>query len=204
MIAEQLETYQLQSENRSLNQKESSEVPGWAQIVDDQIRVEDDERISAEYEKLEEAGINIIYPGHPDAPSPPLEVSPILFIKGQRKLLTSDGVAIVGSRNVSDKGIQVAKKVAAELAGEGVNVVSGYAKGVDSAAHLGALESEGTTTMALPYGINELRRKREFRDFNWERDVLAISQFSPETKWLARNAMASKQANLRAVQRQLS
>ncbi len=190
MIAEQLETYQLQSENRSLNQKESSEVPGWAQIVDDQIRVEDDERISAEYEKLEEAGINIIYPGHPDAPSPPLEVSPILFIKGQRKLLTSDGVAIVGSRNVSDKGIQVAKKVAAELAGEGVNVVSGYAKGVDSAAHLGALESEGTTTMALPYGINELRRKREFRDFNWERDVLAISQFSPETKWLARNAMA--------------
>jgi DNA processing protein len=76
----------------------------------------------------------------------------MLFIKGQRKLLTSDGVAIVGSRNVSDTGIRVARKLAAELANAELNVVSGYARGVDSEAHLGALAAEGTTTMVLPYG----------------------------------------------------
>ncbi|MDE0504168.1 MAG: DNA-processing protein DprA, partial [Candidatus Poribacteria bacterium] len=95
----------------------------------------------------------------------------------------------VGARNVSDMGIQVAKEIAAGLAREGMNVVSGYAKGVDSTAHLAALEADGTTTLVLPYGINELRKKREFKKYNWKQDVLAVSQFSPDAKWLARNAM---------------
>ena len=72
----------------------------------------------------------------------------------------------------------------------GLNVVSGYAKGVDSEAHLGALAAEGTTTMVLPYGIKELRQKSAFRKFDWQRDVLVVSQFAPDVKWLARNAMA--------------
>ena len=75
-------------------------------------------------------GVEFIYPRHPDFPSNLLEIAPMLFIKGQRKLLTSDGVAIVGARNVSDMGICVARELAAELANAGLNVVSGYAKGV--------------------------------------------------------------------------
>ena len=71
-----------------------------------------------------------------------------------------------------------------------MNVVSGYAKGIDSAAHLGALTAEGTTTLVLPYGIKELRQKTAFREFDWKRDVLAVSQFNPDARWLARNAMA--------------
>ena len=90
---------------------------------------------------------------------------------------------------MSDRGVQIANKIAAGLAGEGMNIISGYAKGVDSTAHLAALEAEGTTTLVLPYGINELRQKREFREFDWERDVLAISQFPPDAKWLPRHAM---------------
>ena len=70
-----------------------------------------------------------------------------------------------------------------------MNVVSGHAKGVDSTAHLAALEANGTTTLVLPYGINELRQKREFKKYNWNQDVLAVSQFSPDARWLARNAM---------------
>ena len=154
------------------------------------IREEDEEKVYTEYEQLKNLSVDIIHPRHPDFPPHLLKNTPILFIKGQRKLLASDGVAIVGSRNVSDIGIRVARELAAELANAGLNVVSGYAKGVDSEAHLGALAAEGTTTMVLPYGIKELRQKSAFREFDWQRNVLAVSQFDPNVKWLAQNAMA--------------
>ena len=159
-------------------------------IHNGKIRAEDSDKVSTEYEQLKTRGIEFIYPRHPDFPPHLLEIAPMLFIKGQRKLLTSAGAAIVGSRNVSDPGIRVARELAAELANAGLNVVSGYAKGVDSEAHLGALAAEGTTTVVLPYGIKELRQKSAFREFDWQRNVLAVSQFNPDVKWLARNAMA--------------
>ena len=166
----------------------SAQFPELSKILKN-IREADNEKVYAEYEELKTRGMEIIYPKHPNTPPSLFEIAPILFIKGKRELLTSNGVAIVGSRNVSDTGIHISRKLAAELANEGLNVVSGYAKGVDSAAHLGALAAKGTTTIVLPYGIKELRQKREFREFNWERDVLAVSQFNPADKWLARNAM---------------
>ena len=153
------------------------------------IREEDENEVREEYEVLKGNNVDIIYPSHPDLPPCSLKIAPILFIKGNRRLLASNGVAIVGSRNVSDKGICIAGKIAAELANEALNVVSGYAKGVDSKAHLSALAAEGTTTIVLPYGINELRQKRALKEFDWQREVLAVSQFSPDVKWLARNAM---------------
>ena len=168
----------------------STQFPELSKILNGKIRAEDSDKAYTEYEQLKTQGIEFIYPRHPDFPPPLLEIAPMLFIKGQRKLLTSDGVAIVGSRNVSDTGIRVARKLAAELANAGLNVVSGYAKGVDSTAHLGALAAEGTTTIVLPYGIKELRQKSVFSEFDWQRDVLAVSQFDPGVKWLARNAMA--------------
>lgn len=168
----------------------SIQFPELSKILNGKIRAEDSDKVYAEYEQLKTQGVEFIYPRHPDFPPQLLEIAPMLFIKGQRKLLTSDGVAIVGSRNVSDTGIHVARKLATELASVGLNVVSGYAKGVDSEAHLGALAAEGTTTMVLPYGIKELRQKSAFREFDWQRDVLAVSQFDPNVKWLARNAMA--------------
>ena len=168
----------------------SIQFPELSKILNGKIRAEDSEKVYAEYEQLKAEGVEFIYPRHPNFPPHLLEIAPMLFIKGQRKLLTSDGVAIVGSRNVSDTGIRVARELAAELASIGLNVVSGYAKGVDSEAHLGALDAEGTTTMVLPYGIKELSRKSAFREFDWPRDVLAVSQFDPNVKWLARNAMA--------------
>lgn len=168
----------------------SSQFPELSKILNGKIRAEDSDKAYTEYEQLKTQDVEFIYPMHPDFPPHLLEIAPMLFIRGQRKLLTSDGVAIVGSRNVSDTGIHFAQQLAAELANAGVNVVSGYAKGVDSEAHLSALAAEGTTTMVLPYGIKELRQKSAFREFNWQRDVLAVSQFDPDVKWLARHAMA--------------
>ena len=160
-----LETEHLNPEMLPHSQSElSAQSPELAKILNGKIRTEDREKVSEEYKALKRQGINIIYPGHPSFPSHLLEISPILFVKGQQKRLMSDSVAIVGSRNVSNKGIHIARKLAGDLAGEGINVVSGYAKGVDSEAHIGALESEGTTTLVLPYGIKQLHQKKHLRN----------------------------------------
>lgn len=196
-VARTLEKAHLQPEDIPHSQVElSTRFPELAKVLNGKIRPEDREEISQEYKELETEGIDVIYPGLPVYPPELLGyaeefgISPVLFSKGQKSLLRAEGVSIVGSRNVSEKGVKAAREIAADLANHGKNVISGYAKGIDSEAHLGALEAEGTTTMVLSYGIMELRKKKEFREFNWDRDVLAISQFQPSVKWMARNAMA--------------
>ena len=189
-VAEILEAENLNPEMLPSSQSDLSvQFPKLAKIINGKIRAEDREKVTTAYEQLKKEKIDILHPGHPDFPPHLLEIAPILFVKGQPKRLLSDNVAIVGARSVSDKGIRIARKLAGDLAIEGINVVSGYAKGVDSEAHLGALEAEGTTTLVLPNGINQLRQKNAFKKFNWDRDVLTVSQFDPDTKWLARNAM---------------
>ena len=189
-IAEILEMENLDPEMVPHSQSDlSAQFPELAKILNGKIRTEDREKVYEAYSELKSHGVDIIYPKHPDFPPQIFEISPMLFVKGQQKRLMSDSVAIVGARNVSDKGIRIARKLAGDLAHEGINIVSGYAKGVDSEAHLGALAAEGTTTLVLPYGIKQLRQKSAFKQFNWDRDVLAVSQFDPDVRWLARNAM---------------
>jgi DNA processing protein len=190
-VAEILEAENLNPEMLPSSQSDlSAQFPKLAKILNGKIRAEDREKVTTAYDQLKKEKIDILHPGHPNFPSHIRGISPMLFVKGQQKRLMSDSVAIVGARNVSDKGIRIARKLAGDLAGEGINIVSGYAKGVDSEAHLGALEAGGTTTLVLPNGINQLRQKHAFKKFNWDQDVLAVSQFDPDTKWIARNAMA--------------
>jgi DNA processing protein len=113
----------------------------------------------------------------------------ILFCKGYKPLLKSKSAAIVGSRNTDDSILRGTEKLASSLANIGYNVVSGYAKGVDTSAHLGALKAEGTTTVTLSIGINQLSIKKEFKDMNWEKNTLFISQFMPNETWKSSNAM---------------
>ena len=68
----------------------------------------------------------------------------VLFGCGNRSLLGQGGLAVVGSRNVPDDGLQFARELGMAAASQGYSVVSGGARGVDQAAMLGALESEGT------------------------------------------------------------
>ena len=193
-IAKILEAENLNPEMLSLNRSDLSEQsPELAKILMGKIREEDREKVSAAYEQLKKQEIGIIYPGHPDFPPQILEIAPILFVKGDKKRLMSDSVTIVGARDVSDIGIRITRNLAGELVGESINIVSGYAKGVDSEAHLGALEAGGTTTLVLSNGIKCLRRKSAFKKFNWNQNVLTVSQFDPDTTWQAWNAMARNQ-----------
>lgn len=115
---------------------------------------------------------------------------PVLFCKGNLSLLNTKGISIVGSRDVSDFAIMLTKRIAGRLAENGFNVTSGYAKGVDTSAHLGALEGNGTTTMILSYGVNHLSVKKDIKDFNWEKNTLFLTQFMPYEKFSGQNAMS--------------
>lgn len=193
-VAKLLEAKNLTPEMVPLDPNDLSvQFPELAKILNGKIRVEDREKVSAAYEQIKDHEINIIYPGHPDFPPNILEIAPILFVKGQQKRLRSDSVTIVGARDVSDEGIRITRNLSGELVGKGINIVSGYAEGVDLEAHLGALEAGGTTTIVLSDGIKQLRQKSAFKKFNWDRDVLVISQFDPDTEWSAWNSLKRNQ-----------
>lgn len=83
-------------------------------------------------------------------PDPP----PVLWIRGDVSVLTRPAVAIVGSRVATPYALAVGARLAAELAGRGVVIVSGLARGVDSAAHVGCLEAGGKTVAVLGSGID--------------------------------------------------
>lgn len=81
---------------------------------------------------------------------------PVLWIKGTSETLTRPAVAIVGSRAATPYALQVARRLAGELAEKGVVVVSGLARGVDSSAHEGCLGAGGETIAVLGSGLDRV------------------------------------------------
>lgn len=80
------------------------------------------------------------------------DAPPLLFVRGHPALLERPAVALVGARNASANGRRMARALAHELAGEGLLVVSGLARGIDGAAHTGALD--GGTCAAMAGGVD--------------------------------------------------
>jgi DNA processing protein len=72
---------------------------------------------------------------------------PVLFVRG--RLPAAPGIAIVGSRRADPYGIEVASLFARELAAAGLAILSGFAQGVDAAAHRGALAVQGGATVGV-------------------------------------------------------
>lgn len=77
---------------------------------------------------------------------------PILIIRGRIAIAAQRPVALVGARNASAGAVKIARDLAHELAAQGCAVVSGLARGVDAAAHEGALAAQGAGTVAVIAG----------------------------------------------------
>lgn len=91
-----------------------------------------------------------------ELPDPP----PLLFVAGDRALLESPQLAIVGSRRASAPGLDTARQFARSLAAGGFTVTSGLALGIDGAAHQGALDVGGRTLAVLGTGLQCLYPRR--------------------------------------------
>lgn len=99
--------------------------------------------VEAEIRAGRDAGAVLLAEGSPDYPVTLSEISdapPLLWTIGQRALLHRPMVALVGARNASSLGTRMAKSLAAELSEAGIVVVSGLARGIDTAAHLSSLK----------------------------------------------------------------
>lgn len=83
-------------------------------------------------------------------PDPPV----LLYVKGNADLAGSDGIAIVGTRNPTSYGRRIAESLSSSLAGYGIPVISGMARGVDTAAHRGTLKAGGVTLAILGCGVD--------------------------------------------------
>jgi DNA processing protein len=81
---------------------------------------------------------------------------PTLWVKGRIEALCAPSIAVVGSRHASPYALEVARRLAADLARRGITIVSGMARGVDSAAHRGALEAGGITVAVFGCGIDTI------------------------------------------------
>ena len=112
--------------------------------------------INKEIELAEKAGINIITYQDGLYPAKLLEIydrPPLLYVKGNLKK-DDINISIVGSRLASTYGKYTTERISREIALQGITVVSGLARGIDSAAHRGALTAQGRTIAVLGTGLD--------------------------------------------------
>ncbi len=114
-------------------------------------------KAQAELKAIGKAGIIVLTlkdPGYPKSLAAIANPPPILYMKGELLPEDQQAVAIVGSRKASPYGIRTAESIAQELSVHGFTIVSGLARGVDSAAHSGALAGGGRTLAVLGCGLD--------------------------------------------------
>jgi DNA processing protein len=129
---------------------------------------------------------------HPQYPERVAEIlrEKELCALGSTSLLSEAAIGICGSRNASPQALEYAFKFGSEAAQQGLVVVSGYARGIDRQAHLGALQAGGATIAILAEGIEYFSVLRELRPFvDLNQNFLALSMFHPDEVWKSWRAM---------------
>jgi len=108
-------------------------------------------------------GNRILTLADPDYPQLLLESADppsLLYVKGRVELLNRPALAIVGSRNATPQGLKDAEALAADLAAQGLTIVSGLALGIDGAAHRGGLKGEGGSVAIIGTGADRIYPSR--------------------------------------------
>jgi DNA processing protein len=132
---------------RNIGDETAEAIANWERTID----------LAGELKRISDFGCRVLIQSDEHYPAmlreiydPPL----VLYVKGELTAKDRNAVAMVGSRQTTHYGIESARKLAYQLAYVGVTVVSGGARGIDTAAHQGALAAKGRTICVLGTGIN--------------------------------------------------
>lgn len=127
----------------------AEQIANWESTVD----------LSAELERIREFGAEVITAESPTYPrqlreihAPPI----VLYVWGELTERDQHAIGVIGSRRTSHYGAECAKKLSYQLAYAGLTVISGLARGIDTAAHQGALAAKGRTIAVIGSGLTKL------------------------------------------------
>ena len=132
---------------RNIGDETAEAISTWEKTID----------LPGELKRISDFGCHVLIQSDENYPAslreiydPPL----VLYVKGELTAKDKNAVALVGSRSTTHYGIETARKLAYQLAYVGVTVVSGGARGIDTAAHQGAMAAKGRTVCVLGTGVN--------------------------------------------------
>jgi len=127
----------------------ADQISNWQSIID----------LGPELERIREFGTTVITQESPSYPralreihAPPI----VLYVWGELKERDHHAIGIIGARRTTHYGVESAKKLAYQLAYAGLTVISGLARGIDTAAHQGALAAKGRTVAVIGSGLAKL------------------------------------------------
>jgi len=132
---------------RGIGDDIAAAIAAWEQTAD----------FAGELKRIADFGCRVIIQSDEEYPASLREIYDppiVLYVKGALTNKDKNAVAMVGSRQTTHYGIETARKLAYQLAYVGVSVVSGGARGIDTAAHQGAMAAKGRTICVLGTGIN--------------------------------------------------
>lgn len=107
------------------------------------LRIASDDDVDAEWMAGTDAGATLVARDDPDYPPLLADIHsapPVLWVRGRTECLCRPAIAIVGSRNASANGRQIARRLARDLADQDLVIVSGFARGIDTAAHEASID----------------------------------------------------------------
>jgi predicted Rossmann fold nucleotide-binding protein DprA/Smf involved in DNA uptake len=114
---------------------------------------------------------------------------PILYGVGNIELLSMGGLAIVGSRDIDEEGLNYTQKIAQTCSAQSIQVISGGARGVDQAAMFAALNAGGTSVGVLADSLASSAVNSKYRPHIKDGKLLLVSNYDPEAGFSTGNAM---------------
>lgn len=124
----------------------------------------DAERRFEQHSKAAILQVDLASPFYPKWLRAIIDPPPVLFVRGSLdSFMRLRGVAVVGTRDTSTAGLEIARRIGAHFAEEGWAIISGLAIGIDAASHRGALDAKGKTVAVLANGLHEATPKTNAR-----------------------------------------
>jgi DNA processing protein len=127
----------------------ADQISSWESIVD----------LAAELKRIREFGAAVITQESPSYPKPLREIHAppiVLYVWGKVQDRDHHAIGIIGARRTTHYGMESAKKLAYQIAYAGLTIISGLARGIDTAAHQGALAAKGRTIAVIGSGLSKL------------------------------------------------